>query len=114
MINCTLSVAHPRSYPTAKFIAAHPERYSPWKPYQGPDVVWYPGFVPDVVTSSLSHFAHVIRNNFGFILFPMVMIWLGIGAYFAIKYYHMRDELEVVGEKMRSRLSSSSRSVAKV
>ncbi len=96
----------PPAYPTAEFIAAHPERYAPWTPYQGPDVVWYPGYVQDVVTTSLSHFVNVIRVNFGILLFPMVLLWIGVGIYLAIKYCHMREELDLIGEKMRSRLNS--------
>merc|ERR1712178_568104 len=50
----------PPAYPTAEFIAAHPERYAPWKPYTGPDSSWYPGSVTgsvkNAVSTSIFHF----------------------------------------------------------
>lgn len=103
----------PPAYPTAEFIAAHPDRYAPWKPYKGSDSSWYPWSVKNAVTISISHFVHVIRVHFGLILFhfglilfPMVLLWLGVGIYLAIKYYHMREEQEEKCLKVRSRLNS--------
>lgn len=99
----------PPNYPTAEFIEGHKERYADWKPYVGPVKTWIPGMVTDAVKSGenkVNHFLKVIQLHFNIFLFPLFLVWLGIGIFIGIRYCNMSDNLEEVRHSVRQRLQS--------
>lgn len=99
----------PPNYPTAEFIEGHKERYADWKPYVGPVKTWIPGMVTDAVKSGenkVNHFLKVIKLHFNIFLFPLFLVWLGIGIFIGIRYCNMSDNLEEVRHSVRQRLQS--------
>lgn len=99
----------PPAYPTAQFIEAHKERYADWKPYTGPKKEWIPGMVTNAVhagETKVNHFLNVISLHFNIYLFPLFMVWLGIGIFIGIKYCGMTENLEEMRLSVRQRLES--------
>ena len=54
----------------------------------------------------VNNFLNVISLHFNIFLFPLFLVWLGIGIFIGIKYCGMTDNLEEVRLSMRQRLES--------